>query len=134
MTLKGGGAASGKNSHFLSEEEEEVEEEKIENIVEEKVDVDQLVAEAENDFVGECAVDLFIDQLNPLSKRIHSTLKTTLERQREAIEVMKKQRAEQRAEEIRQQGVVIRVLLFIFETYIFFKNIRFMFLNPHFCF
>ena len=118
MIPKCGGGASGKHSHSLSEEEEEEEgeEEEIEDIVDEKVDVDQLVTEAENDFVGECAVDLFIDQLNPLSKRIHSTLKTTLERQREAIEMMKKQRAEQRAEEIRQQGVVIRVLLFIFDT------------------
>ena len=75
-------------------------EEEEEPIVEE-------IVEPENDFVGECAIDLFIDALNPLSKKIHSTLKTTLERQREAIEHMKKQRAEQRAEEIRQQGVVV---------------------------
>ena len=64
----------------------------------------------EDDFIGEAAVDLFIDHINPLSKEIHKSLKTTRERQKEMIESFKKQRAEQRAEEIREKGVVFLVL------------------------
>lgn len=119
--VQGGGGAS-KEDRDTSEDEHEDEHE-VEDVVEE-IDVDQLAAEAENDYVGECAVDLFIDALNPLSKRIHSTLKTTLERQREAVENMKKDRAEQRAEEIRQQGGVILVLHTTNKTLLEWVNIR----------
>ena len=72
-------------------------------------------------------MDLFIDALNPLNKKIHETLQSRILRQRAAIASMKKQRAEQRAEEIRQQGVVILVLIslyiFIPLKYLTFTNI-----------
>ena len=48
---------------------------------------------------GECAMDLFIDPLNPFGKKVSSTLQSTLDKQKAALEKLKQERAEKRAQE-----------------------------------
>ena len=56
----------------------------------------------EDTFQGECAIDIFIDPLNPLGKEAHPTLQTTIIKQKQQLEIIKKLRAEKRANEIRK--------------------------------
>ena len=57
---------------------------------------------AEPEFDGECALDMFIDPLNPFGKAVHSTLQSKINDQKNQEENLKKKRAERRTEKLRE--------------------------------
>ena len=79
----------------------------IDNIFEhdssdESSEPDENRQDAEPEFEGECALDMFIDPLNPFGKAVHSTLQSKINDQKEKEEDLKKTRAKRRADKLKQ--------------------------------
>ena len=85
---------------------------------EESEDETEVEAEAKEEvdpeFEGECALDMFIDPLNPMGKAVHSTLQSKINDQKDREEDLKRKRAEKlqqiKAERERQKQEKLRQL------------------------